>query len=70
MYAALAVVNIAAVVVPARDTLAARRWLTQHPLAGGATDDHGRDLWNRAGDRRPIVIPALVQGMVPHSADP
>lgn len=38
MYAALAVVNIAAVVVPARDTLAARRWLTQHPLAAGALD--------------------------------
>lgn len=41
MYAALAVVSAAAVVVPARDMLAARRWLAQHPLVGAAVDTCG-----------------------------
>lgn len=34
VYAVLALVNTAAVVVPALDTLAARRWLAQHPNVG------------------------------------
>ncbi|WP_111239518.1 hypothetical protein [Curtobacterium sp. MCSS17_008] len=39
MYVALALVNTAAIVVPALDTLAARRWLSQHPAAGEQAGD-------------------------------
>lgn len=48
MYAALAVVSAAAVVVPARDMLAARRWLAQHPLVGAAVDTAATDTCGTA----------------------
>lgn len=48
MYALFAVVSAAAVVVPARDMLAARRWLAQHPLVGAAVDTAATDTCGTA----------------------